>query len=161
MIVRSILFCFAMVMAMNLQAQSLEEQVSAYLDEFLAKHKATISAKELSNTQWATSDLMGASKISFVSSNRFKKQAKGFQASIDKTGGSWYIFNEYVVLEVKKEKTPLYVLKHGNDLVLVDDDQIDVLKQMLIDASYKDGELKSYSYSEIFTFLNGFTLQSK
>ncbi|MEP2023108.1 MAG: hypothetical protein ABJH98_09170 [Reichenbachiella sp.] len=137
----------------------MEDQVTVYLETFLAEHKSTLTENELMGTEWATIDLMGKSKISFDSNKKFKKEIDGFQAKTNKTKGRWYVNNEYVVLEVKKAKTPLYILKNENQIVLVDDDQIDVLKQLLTEASYKDGALKPYSYDEIFTFLNAFTVQ--
>ena len=143
----------------SLFSQTMEDKVTVYLEIFLAEHKSTLTEKELMGTEWATTDLMGKSKISFESNKKFKKEVDGFQAKTSKTKGRWYVNNEYVVLEVKKAKTPLYILKNENQIVLVDDDQIDVLKQLLTEASYKDDALKPYSYDEIFTFLNAFTVQ--
>ena len=143
----------------SLFSQTMEDKVTVYLEIFLAEHKSTLTENELMGTEWATTDLMGKSKISFESNKKFKKEVDGFQAKTSKTKGRWYVNNEYVVLEVKKAKTPLYILKNENQIVLVDDDQIDVLKQLLTEASYKDDALKPYSYDEIFTFLNAFTVQ--
>lgn len=144
-----------------IQGQTMEEKVTTYLETFLSDNKSFISESDLSGTQWSTSDMMGYSQISFFENFRFKKENTGFQANSSKTKGSWYVNNEFVVLERKKDKTPLYVLKNDETVILVDDDQIDVLKYLLTDVSYKDGALKPYSYAEIFTFLNGFTLQNK
>lgn len=141
------------------QAQSLEEQVTIYLESFLADNKGFLKSNDLTETSWVTKDLMGTKTLSFDSNSKFKLKSQGFQASSGNLKGKWYINNEFVVLKIKKEKTPIYVLKNDDQLVLVDDDQIDVLKQLLTEASYKDGELKPYSYSEIFTFLNGFIIQ--
>lgn len=141
-------------------AQTMEEKVTVYLEAFLSENKSSVSLSELSETEWATSDAMGKSKINFTANSKFKRENDGFQAGNNKVKGRWYINNEFVVLEVKKQKSPLYVLKNGKEIVLIDDDQIDVLKQLLTEASYKDGALKPYSYAEIFTFLNGFTIKN-
>ncbi len=143
----------------QLHAQTMEEKVTAYLETFLSENKSHISESELFETQWLTSDIMGRSQINFLQNFKFKRENAGFQANSSKVKGRWYVNNEFIVLEKKKEKTPLYVLQNGKAVILVDDDQIDVLRQLLTEASYKDGTLKPYSYSEIFTFLNGFTLQ--
>ncbi|WP_420581024.1 hypothetical protein [Reichenbachiella sp.] len=159
MIKRWSIFFLMLLGAELLQAQTMEEKVVAYLEIFLTENKSFISEEELPGTIWSTSDIMGKSRILFLQNFKFKRENTGFQANSSKVRGNWYINNEFVVLEKKKEKTPLYVLKNNEEIILVDDDQIDVLKQLLTDASYKDGALKPYSYSEIFTFLNGFTLQ--
>jgi len=155
---RIVFFLVFWISTSALMGQTMEERVIDYVESFLEKNKSLISADELMNTKWKTGDAMGNSWLTF-SDKRFKIKSNGFQANSDKTNGSWYINNEFVVLKVKKEKSPLYILKNENQAVLVTDDQIDVLKQLLTEASYKDGDLKPYSYSEIFTFLNGFTIQ--
>lgn len=144
-----------------MQAQTMEQKVADYLETFLSENKSFISETELFDTQWSTSDLMGRSQIVFSENFKFMRKNTGFQASSSKDKGSWYVNNEYVVLERKKVKTPLFVLKNGQETILVNEDQIDVLKQLLTEASYKDGALKRYSATEIFTFLNGFTLQNE
>lgn len=140
-------------------AQTMEERVANYLEAFLKENQTTIPEAELSNTRWASTDAMGGKSISFNSNGRFVLKSNGFQALESKRKGKWYIHNTYVVLNEKKEKTPLYILKNENQKGLVDEAQIDVLKQLLTEASYKDGALKPYSYEEIFTFLNGMTIQ--
>lgn len=153
------IFLLIFIAAEILQAQTIEDKVTAYLETFLFENKAFIAEEELYGTVWSASDIMGQSQIIFSENFKFKRENNGFQASSNKLKGSWYINNEFVVLQRKKEKTPLFVLKNGEMTMLVEGDQIDVLKQLLTDASYKDGALKPYSYSEIFTFLNGFTVK--
>ncbi|SMD31992.1 hypothetical protein SAMN04488029_0330 [Reichenbachiella faecimaris] len=161
MILRLTFFLLWILGGFGLHAQTMEEQVTIYLETFLDQNKSTIFDKMLNDSEWTTSDLMGESKINFDANKKFKRENGGFQATTNKVRGHWYIHNEYVVLEVKKVKTPMYILKNGDQIVLIDDDQIDILKQLLTEASYKDGALKPYSYDEIFTFLNGFTLENK
>ncbi|UXX78732.1 hypothetical protein N7E81_15335 [Reichenbachiella carrageenanivorans] len=141
-------------------AQTMEDRVTNYLEVFLEENKGAMTKAKLSNTRWATTDAMGGKSISFNSNGRFVLKTNGFQALENKRKGKWYINNEYVVLEEKKEKTPLYVLKNENQMMLVGDEQVDILKQLLVEASYKDGALKPYSYEEIFTFLNGMIVQN-
>lgn len=146
------------VFSIGASGQTMEDKVTSYLEAFLSDSKTSIAASELANSEWHTSDLMGKSKIYFGDNYKFRREDDGFQAGNSKIKGRWYINNEFVVLEVKKQKVPLFVLKNEQEIVLVDDDQMDVLKQLLTEASYKDGTLKPYSYIEIFTFLNGFTI---
>ncbi|MEO9803063.1 MAG: hypothetical protein ABJF04_07440 [Reichenbachiella sp.] len=156
---RVILFLLLMIAGFSPEAQSLEEEVTIYLESFLEDNKSFVTSNDLVETHWMTKDLMGSKTLNFDSKGRFKSKSYGFQASSTSLKGKWYINNEFIVLKVKKEKKPIYVLKNDEQLILVDDDQIDVLKQLLTEASYKDGELKPYTYSEIYTFLNGFTIQ--
>lgn len=155
------IFILFLLIGASIQAQTMEEKVAMYLETFLTESKTTISPSQLEETDWTTSDLMGQSKMSFDSKRKFKRENAGFQANSSKAKGSWYIHNEYLVLEIKKEKIPMYMLKNESEIMLVDEDQIDVLRELLTEASYKDGALKPYSYDEIFTFLNGFTLQNR
>lgn len=154
-----LLFIVPFLLSQALHAQTMEEKVTNYLETFLSQNKAFITDSELMDTEWSTSDAMGKSWIAFSTNYKYNRENAGFQASAKKSKGSWYVNNEFIVCEKKKKKTVLYVLKSGDRIVLVDDDQIVVLKQLLTDASYRDGALKPYSYDEIFTFLNGFTLQ--
>ncbi|MEO9967222.1 MAG: hypothetical protein ABJF11_15595 [Reichenbachiella sp.] len=152
------LLIFMIITVGLLQAQTMEEQVVAYVDEFLLENKSIVAESELFDTRWETRDEMGKKSLFFKKNGRFKILNQGFQATSAKQTGKWYIYEAFVVLHIEKEKSPVYVLKNGNDILLVDSSQIDVLKQLLIDISYKNGELKPYSREEIFTFLNGFTL---
>lgn len=156
----NLLFVFSIIcLSSSLSAQTMEEKVTAYLEYFLNDNKSTMSASELSDTYWKSDDLMGGRSLFFDNKDRFKIKNDGFQANRLGFKGKWYLNKEFIVLEVKREKIPLYILKNDVEYVLVDDSQINILKQLLTEASYKDGALKPYSHEEIFTFLNGFKIQ--
>ncbi len=105
---------------------------------------------------WVYQDELGERKIEFNADGKFKMNNEGAMGLYSKQKGKWYIYDRYVVLDVRSEKAPMYYISYQGKTFLLDQQNIDVIRRLILGLVTRDQLVGGMNETTIFSFLKGF-----
>ncbi|MFY0627344.1 MAG: hypothetical protein JXR07_13670 [Reichenbachiella sp.] len=149
---------------LKVEAQLLspdEAKIDSVVMYHLEAHLVKPDKEALKGSKWIIRDGMGNKTLRFNNNMKFKLKNNGVMGRYENFSGSWYIFNEYIVLELKKEKDPIYHIRYNGKIILVDQESINVMRRLMMAFITKDQLLSGITEETVFGFVKGYENDDK
>ena len=133
-----------------------EEKIDSLIMKYVEQNQVVPEIEYFQKSNWKSLDALGVRTLTFSGGKKYKLTSNGSGGKYQKEQGSWYIYDKYIVLETRKGKIPVYVIRHKKKTILLDQENLDIMKKLIRSFVAGDQWMGYLTEEDVLGFLNGF-----
>ncbi len=141
------------------QAQLLspqQEKIDSLIMAYIGESQVTPDPMDFQKTQWKTLDPVGGKFLKFSGGKSYVLKIHASNGKTISKKGKWYVYDKYIVLVDGKDKMPLYVIRDRGRIVLLDEENLAIMKTLIMGFVTGDQWMGYLTKKDVLGFLNGF-----